>query len=230
MDLSLKTLDELKQIAKANNITGYSGLRKPALVRLLSDFQPEKSTVCESMKSSEVLHLAKQVGVSTKKSIAQLCEEIAVAQRSISEKESSRKKIPSAKKTNLKTLQENLSDLLYETTPLSSTAIKEILKCAKMVVTINRRKVCNFSVKVPSHQFYQSLIRILDSGMIADLYTDYISDPKAGPIPINLEKILLGEAILSAFVLIADEVACPDDYQLIVTPELVHLLKVREEY
>jgi hypothetical protein len=232
MDLSLKTLDELKQIAKANNLTGYSGLRKPALIRLLSDSKPEKSTACESMKSSDVLHLAKQVGVSTRKSIAQLCKEIGAAQRTISEKESSRRKIPSAKKVTIKSLEENLSDLLYETTPLSSAAIKEILKCAKTVISINRRKCCNFSVKITSHQFYQSLIRILDSGMIADLYADYISDPNAGPIPINLEKILLGEAILSVFVLIADELACPDpdDYNLIVTPELVHLLKVREEY
>lgn len=55
------------------------------------------------MKSSEVFHLAKQVGVSTRKSIAQLCEEIGAAQ-----KESQRKKIPSAKKVIIKTLQEKL--------------------------------------------------------------------------------------------------------------------------
>ena len=134
MDLSRKTLDELKQIAKANNIKGYSTLRKPALIKYLESF--ETAPVCEKLRKSEVLHLAKKVGVNPRKTIEQLCAEISAKTRNLS-KLRKRFPSPSIKKSNpLKTLREKLLDLLYNTTPLSDEAIKEIMECARMVVAI----------------------------------------------------------------------------------------------
>jgi hypothetical protein len=276
MDLSKKTIDELKQIAKANNLTGYSTLRKPALVRYLESFGPilvcekrkpapvcerkpttvcerkptavcerlrrtapvcerkptpvcERKTapVCENLQRSEVLQLAKEAGVNPQKTISQLCAEINAKTHNLLHQ--TRWTSPSPKKSN--PLREKLRDLLYSMTPLSDDAIKEVMECARYVVAIIQGKIdsCYFDPDIPAQQIYKDLIRILESGVIADLYVDYISDP--GPMPRNLEKILVGEAILSTFARYTEMLVCLDEEGIdyIYSREMVDLLKNPED-
>jgi predicted DNA-binding ribbon-helix-helix protein len=223
MDLSRKTLDELKRIAKNKNVKGYASLRKPALIRLLGSLDSSPS-VCENMERVEVLRLAKRIGINPQKTVQELCAEINEKNGDVSKfyNNSSSLKIKT-----LNSLQEKLSTLLYNQTPLSDQAIEAVMKSAAVVVQISQGKInkCGFTTHVPPRQIYDDLLRILESDMIADLYMDYVNDPDPGPIPFDLERILVGEAILSTFENYVEILTCPDIARYIYSGKLRTLLK-----
>jgi hypothetical protein len=117
-----------------------------------------------------------------------------------------------------------LKRLLLDQTPLSKQAVNEIIKCAAYVDEIARGDICDATF-LPQ-KIYEDISYIIESGMVAELYTDYTIDIRDfNLIPTDLEKIIIGELILSIFENYADMVACPDAAKLVYSDKLEKLLK-----